>query len=429
MAFLGMRGNGDWSDSDMRPLNWREGVLWLYPNGDAPLTALLSKMTEQKVDDPNFNWWTQGLPTQAGAVTNIYTDAAMGTAYVSGGAIGDVLYVKVSAATVSEFREGHIALMRYTSNYAVDCRGRVLSVATNGASSQIAVKLLEADDGGGTDYLASADRILIIGNSNPEGAPMPAAIAYDPTKYDNYTQIFRTPLSITRTAKLTRLRTGDAYKKAKRECLELHSIEMEKGFLWGIATETTGANGKPERTTMGLIPFTVAQGGVVSDFETQTDWQNTTWLADGEEWLDYQLEQVFRYGGDERLAYCGSGVILAINKLVKEYGNYDFTPKTTDYGIKVMQWTTPFGVVYMKRHPLFSYEVTNRNTMICFEPKELTYRYITDTTFYDDPDKKNTGRGRIDGTDEEFLTECGLELHHPSKNGYFNGFGQDNGTP
>ncbi len=429
MAFLGMRGNGDWSDSDMRPLNWREGVLWLYPNGDAPLTALLSKMTEEKVDDPNFNWWTQGLPQQAGAVTSIYTDAAMGTEYVSGGTAGDVLYIKVSAATVSEFREGHIALMRYTSNYAVDCRGRVIAVTTNGDSSQIAVKLLEADDGGGTDYLADVDRVLVIGNSNAEGAPMPAAIAYDPTKYENYTQIFRTPLSITRTAKLTRLRTGDAYKKAKRECLELHSIEMEKAYLWGIATETTGANGKPERTTMGLIPFTVAQGGVVSDFVTQTDWVDTTWLADGEEWLDYQLEQVFRYGGDERLAYVGSGVILAINKLVKEYGNYDFKPTTTDYGIKVMQWTTPFGVIHMKRHPLFSYEVTNRNTMICFEPKELTYRYITDTTFFDDPDKKNTGRGRIDGTDEEFLTECGLEFHHPSKCGYFNGFGQDNGTP
>jgi len=427
-AFLGMRGTGDWSDSDMRPKNWREGVLWLYPNGDAPLTAILSKLSEEKVDDPEYYWWTQGLPTQAGAITDIFTDAVMATSYTSGGAAGDVLYVQVAAATMDHFREGHIALMRYTSDYAVDCRGRVLSTTSNGADSQIAVKLLEADDGS-TNDLSDADRILVIGNSNPEGAPMPAAIAYDPTKYYNYTQIFRTPLSITRTARLTRLRTGDAYKKAKRECLELHSIEMEKGYLWGIATEGTGANGKPERTTAGLIPSIVANGGIVSDFATQTDFTDVTWLDAGEEWLDFNLEQVFRYGSDERLAFCGSGVILQINKLVKEYGNYTFTPKTTSYGIRVMEWVTPFGVIHLKRHPLFSYEVTNRNTMVCFEPRDLTYRYITDTTFYPDPDKKNTGRGRIDGTDEEYLTECGLEFHHPSKCGYFNSFGSDNGTP
>lgn len=428
-AFLGMRGTGDWTDSDMRPKNWREGILYLYPNGDAPLTAILSKLSEQKTDDPQYYWWTQGLPAQGGAITATYTDAILSTAYTSGGTAGTTLYVKVAEATADHFRAGHQALLRYSSDYSVDCVGKVTGVVKNGASSYVAVKLLEADDNSASYDLSDADRILVIGNINPEGSAMPDAIAYDPVKYYNYTQIFRTPLSITRTARLTRLRTGDAYKKAKREALELHSIEMEKAFLWSIATENTGSNGKPERTTSGIIPFIVANGGVVSDFATQTTWTNTTFLADGEEWLDTQLETIFRYGGDSRLAFCGSGVILQLNKLIKEYGNYTFTPKTTSYGIKVMEWVTPFGVIYLKRHPLFSYETTNQTSMLIIEPKDLSYRYITDTTFYPDPDKQNTGRGRIDGTDEDYLTECGLEIHHPAKFGWLNGFGQDNGTP
>lgn len=427
--FLGMRGTGDWTDSDMRPKNWRQGILYLYPNGDAPLTAMLSMMSEQKVDDPQFHWWEQGLPAQSGSITNIYTDAALSSAYTSGGVSGDTLYVKVSEATSDYFRAGHVALLRYSSDYTVDCVSKVTSVVKNGSSSYVACKLLEDDDNSSTYDLSDADNILVVGNINPEGGAMPDAIAYDPVKLYNYTQIFRTPLSVTRTARLTRLRTGDAYKKAKRECLQMHSIEMEKAFLWGIRYEGTGTNGKPERHTWGLIPVINSNGGVVSDFSTQTDWTNTTWMADGEEWLDTQLEEIFRYGGDERLAFCGSGVILQINKLIKEYGNYNFTPKTTSYGIRVMEWVTPFGVVYLKRHPLFSYEATNRNTMVIFEPKDLTYRYITDTTFYPDPDKQNTGRGRIDGTDEEYLTECGLEFHHVKKCGYLNGFGSDNGTP
>jgi hypothetical protein len=425
MAFLGMRGNGDWA-TDQRPKNWRETILYLYPNGDAPLTAVLSKMKEESTDDPEYNWWTKSLASQGGDVASIYTDI-LSTEYTTGGAAGETVYAKMAAAVASEIRVGHQVLLRTSTVYADDTNAKVTAVVQNGASSYAACQLLMADPT--TTGLASCDTILVIGNINAEGAAMPDAIAYDPTKLYNYTQIFRTPLEITRTARKTKLRTGDQYKEAKREALEIHGIEMEKAFIWGIRTENTGSNGKPERTTGGIIQWIEDNSGVSDDFTTNTDFTDTSWLAEGEEWLDAQLEEIFRYGSDERLAFCGSLVILAINKLVKEYGNYEFTPKTTSYGIRVMEWVTPFGVIHMKRHPLFSYETTNQRQMLVLEPKDLRYRYVDDTTFYDDPAKKNTGWTRRDGTKEEFLTECGLELHHPQKFGYLNGFGSDNGTP
>lgn len=424
-AFLGMRGNGDWSDSDMRPKNWREMVLYLYPNGDAPLTALLSMMPSQRTDDPEFNWWTQTWPDQAGAVTDVYTDAAMATSYVSGGTAGDVLYVKVAAATIAHIRVGHQVMLSDASDYTVDVNAKVIARTANGANSCVAVKLLEDDDNSTAGDLSDCDRIKVIGNINPEFGTMPDAIAYDPTKFSNYTQIFRTPLSISRTARRTKLRTGDQYQKAKREALEYHSAEMEMAFIFGIATEGTGDNSKPERTTGGILPW-IKSYGVTSDYVTDETYDNTTWANGGEAWLDEHLEEIFRYGGDERLALVGSNTVLGINKLVKAAGNYDLKPMTTSYGIKVMQWVTPFGVVNMKRHPLMSYDATYRSSMILFEPKNLLYRYIDDTTFYKEGEKQNTGAGRLDGTSEEFLTEAGLEFHHPATCGYLNGFNQDN---
>lgn len=430
-------GTGDWVD-EARPKNWREGVLHLYPNGMAPLTAILSKMGQESVDDPEFNWWTKGLAAQRAAVTSIYLNPDLSTnEYVdeddpvaSGGSAGATLYVQISTeATCKEFRVGHQVLLRDASDYTLDVNAKVTAVVLNGTDSYLAVTLLEADDNSTAGTLADCDTVLVIGNINSEGAAMPGAIAYDPTKYYNYTQIFRTPLSITRTARKTKLRTGDQYREMKREALELHSIEMEKAYLWGIPTERVGSNGKPERTTGGLIYNIVNNGGNISDFTTQTVEEDVTWLDYGETWIDYELEETFRYGAGEKLAFCGSGVILAINKLIKEFGNYEFTPKTKSYGIQVTEWRTPFGVINLVTHPLFSFELTNRTSMVLFEPKDLTYRYIDDTSFYGDPDKKNTGRNRIDGTDEEFLTECGLEFHHPIKCAYFNGFGSDNGTP
>ena len=427
-GFLGMMGTGDWGTSE-RPKNFREGILYLYPNGELPLTAIMSKMGSEKVDDPEFSWWTKGLPLQAGTVADVYTDSALSSAYATGGAVGDVLYAKVTAAVVSEFRAGHQVLLRNTANYLDDCNAKVVGTLSNGNNSYVACKLLQADPT--TTGIADTNRILVIGSVNPEGGAMPAAISYAPTKYYNYTQIFRTSLSITRTAKLTKLRTKAQYEESKREALQLHGMELEKAFLWGTKSELTGENGKPERTTDGVIPFIVANGGINDDFSTNASapFLNSYWVDSGEEWLDTQLESMFRFGSSERLAICGSGVILGINKLVKQNGTYMFTPVTKSYGIQVMEWRTPFGVIYLKTHPLFSYETTNRNSMICMDMANLKYRFLTDTTFYDDPDKKNTGRNRIDGTDEEFLTECGLEIHHPTTFAYLNGFNTDNGTP
>jgi len=433
-GFLGMRGTGDWA-TDERPLNWRQGILYLYPNGSAPLTAIMSKMGSEKVDDAQYHWWTKLLATQGGNFTagTIYTNAALSSAYASGGVAGETVYLKMPANStaslcgVDEFRVGHQVTLRDQSDYNMTVNGKVTAVQANGASSYIAIKLLEDDDNGSSTDLSDADNILITGNINPEGGTMPDAIAYNPVKWYNYTQIFRTPLSITRTAKLTKLRTTDSYKEAKREALELHSIEMEKAFLWGIRTENTGANGKYERTTLGLInAIKDNSSSTTLDYVSDSDFSGQSWIQGGEDWLDESLEVIFRYGGTEKLALVGSGAMLGIQKLAKTYGSIQLTPASKTYGIDIRTWLTPFGTIHLKTHPLFSYNAVDRNTMIVFEPQKLKYKYISDTTFYDDPDKKNTGANRVDGTDEEWLTECGLEYHHPTAFGYLTGFNQTN---
>jgi hypothetical protein len=426
-GFLGMRGTGDWA-TDERPKNWRQGILRLYPNGTAPLTAILSKMGEEKVDDPEFNWWTKSLPTQGGAVASIYTDVAMSAALGAGAATAAAvtLFAKVTAAVAKEFRVGHQALLRYSSDPTMDVNVKVIGVQVNGASSCITCKLLEADDNSivsGND-LAKCNSILINGNINPEGGSMPNAVAYDPVKLTNYTQIFRTPLDMTRTAMKTKLRTEDAYKEAKREALEMHSIEMEKAFIFGVATEGTGSNGKPERTTAGIISMIRANASAnVANFTLDSAYAGKTWVDAGEEWLDTYLEILFRYGGSEKFCLAGSGAILGLNRLIKSKGTFDFTPATKSYGIQVVEWTTPFGKISMKTHPLFSYNSADRNSILLLEPRLLKYRYVDDTEFYPD---KSSGVGRVDGKSEEFLTECGLEYHYPDAFGYLSGVGLNN---
>uniref|UniRef100_A0A6M3JCB4 Putative capsid protein n=1 Tax=viral metagenome TaxID=1070528 RepID=A0A6M3JCB4_9ZZZZ len=333
----------------------------------------------------------------------------------------------MAEATAKEFRVGHQVLLRDASDYTVDVNAKVTARELNGASSYIAAKLLEADDNSTTHDLRNCDVALIIGNINAEGAAMPDALAYDPTKWYNYTQIFRTPLEITRTARRTRLRTGDQYREAKREALELHSIEMEKAFIWGIATEGTGDNGKPERTTMGILGMLKASAAAnCVDYSLDSDYAGEKWVVSGKKWFDKKLEVIFRYGNAEKLALAGSGALLGLNELAESLSTMNISPGETSYGIKITKWMTAFGVINIMTHPLFSYEATNRNSIVILEPKNLKYRYIDDTSFYSEKEKQNTGWTRRDGTKEEFLTECGLEYHHPTTMGYFNSVGIDN---
>jgi len=432
--FLGMRGNGDWVN-DQRPLNWRQKILKLYPNGQAPLTAMLSMLSSSSVDDPEYNWWTQEQTAVNGDVAGVYTIADLSVAYVTGGVAGDTLFVNVTDTDVfNRVRQGHQILLRYTEDYRVDVVGKITEVTRGGANEVYAVRLLEADDNAAAapaHDLSDCDNFKIIGNINPEGGEMPDSIALNPTKVYNYTQIFRTPLSITRTARKTRLRTGDQYQKAKAEALEMHSWEQELAFWWGIRTENTGDNGKPERTTMGAINF-IRQYAAANcdDFTLNATYAGQTWLGGGEIWFKAMLEQIFRYGADQKMAFVGSGVLLGIDRLAMSAGQVNLVPGAKTYGMTIHEWVTPFGSIYMKTHPLFSYDVTTRNMMVILEPKELSYRYIDDTAFYGESSAKTHpsgyGQRRIDGTNEEWLTECGLEFGLPQKCAVLNGFNTDN---
>ena len=429
--FLGMRGNGDWVNGQ-RPLNYRQQIMKLYPNGMAPLTAMLSMMGSSRVDDPEFNWWTQMQTHVTAAVAGVYTIADLSAAYVAGGTAGDTVFVQTTDTNAfNRVRTGHQILLRDASDYRVDVVGKVTEVHRAAANEVYAVKLLENDDNSPTHDLSDCDTFSIIGNINPEGGEMPSAIALNPTKVYNYTQIFRTPLSITRTARKTRLRTGDQYQKAKAEALEMHSWEMELAFWWGIRTENVGDNGKPERTTMGAINF-IRQYAAANcdDYTLNATYAGQAWATGGEAWFKAMLEQIFRYGADSKMAFVGSGALLGIDALAMAGGQINLVPGQSTYGMQIREWVTPFGTIYMKTHPLFSYDATTRNMMVILEPKELEYRYIDDTAFYGESSSKTHSEGygqkRIDGTNEEYLTECGLEFGFPQKCAVLNGFNQAN---
>lgn len=384
MASLGLRGTGAFSttgtpgSSDQRPKNWREMMLMLFPNGEMPLTALLSKLASQGTDDPEFNWWEKGLPSQRTTINNGagYNNAATSFTVID--------------ATI--FKKGHVVLVERTNEIMIvsaDPANATTLVVVRGKGEVAAAALVDTDP------------LLIIGTCYEEGADSPSIITYSPTKVFNYCQIFKTTLGQTRTAKKTRLRwdrTGP-YREAKREALQLHGIEMEKAFFFGQRLEEVGPDGQPRRLTRGARYFITTNA--LTDLDTDGIW--------GEADFARVMEEVFRYGSSEKLAFCGSTAIGTFTSWAKNALStaVNMVPTDQTYGMKIAHILTPFGDLYLKNHPLMSDHPTYRKDAVILDLPFLKYRYVDDTTF-----KKNVQAPGVDSSKDEYLTEAGLEMWH-----------------
>lgn len=375
MAVAGMRGTGSWSTPDERPKNYRELILLLYPNAKAPLTAMLSKLKDEPSDDPEFKIFTKDVPAQVSNATASFTNVATsitvgdGTIYKIGHAILDVLTLEVM----------------WVTNVA----GNVLTVVRGKGTAASASS-------------GSADPLLIIGSHYQEGASTPAAIAYAPSVVNNFTQIFRNALEMTNTAKMTRLRTGDAIAEARRESLELHAIEMEKAFLFGAKLEDTGGS-QPDRTTGGM------------NFWVSTNIQDFAGAVTIDGWENF-LESIFKYGSSEKLCLLGGRALNVLNKIARSYGTVNITPQAETYGMYMLTWITPFGVLQLKLHPLLSIDSTFTSWGFIIDPAHVVYRYLKgrDTQYLE-----NRQSPSADEQLDEWLTEAGLELQHEKVHGIF----------
>lgn len=396
MAFAGLRGTGDWG-TDERPKNFREAILWANPNGQAPLTALLSKMKTETTDDPEFAWWEEKL-TPIRITTSADLSAASTTVTTASGALnlvaGDILLLE-----------------KPTQSATYDDELVVVSSVTNDTTFIIK----RGQFGTSAAGFASGNNMSKLGTVFEEGTGRPNVSLRNPTKLKNYTQIFKTSMEQTNTAQATRARTGNAWDNDKKRKMFDHSIALEMQFLFGRSSETaTGATlGKPIRTTGGLREFITTNKKVYSTTPTESDF------------LDF-CTPLFDYSsntaGDERILLCGNGFWNGLNKLAKNSSStrVNFTGQIINvYGMRLEQWKIPVGTFAVKTHPLMNVHARFNYSAFIISPPSLTYRPLRgrDTKFLDNQQDNDE-----DLRAAQWRTEVGLEVHHEFNMGYIGNF-------
>lgn len=392
MAFAGLRGTGDWA-TDERPKNFREAILWRQPNGMTPLTALMSKMGEEKTTDPEFSWWEEELATvRVTETTGLAANTGSTALACSGGGVFSLV-------------AGDVLLVEKTDQVAYDNEIVVVSSVT----SDTAAVIKRAQAGTTVAAIAASTALTKIGNVFSEGSGAPGASSRNPTKLNNYTQIFKTIYDISETATRTNTRTGDPIQNDKKRKMFDHAIALEWAMFFGRKFETTGDNGKPLRFMGGLRSFLSSNVTVFTTTPTEDTFLNA-------------ITPCFNYtsgGGNERLLLAGNTALNTLNKLAKNATNSRIVMQEVVkvYGMDLQKWILPQGTVYIKTHPLFNNHARFQECMFILDPSALKYRYIRDTTFKDN----------IQGNDEDrkkgqWLTECSLEVRHERTMGYIGKF-------
>lgn len=426
-----------------RDTDFRRRIFYEFPDGGFPITGLLSLMETEETTDPRFSHWEKRmLPI---ATRTASQGSSKGPFLNSSGAdLGDPATItagntyRVCVVDASRFREGSViripVSVASTSLKAV--YGRVTSVDTNSTPNQITFKAIETIagvDNGTTNENTNRD-VRQIGTAYHEGREQVAGDSVEvPTNVHNFTQIFRTPFMMTRTALKTPLlydKTGE-YRDYAKEALFNHMVSIEYAFLFGRRREESGAgnintvtgDGLPIRYTGGLLYFleeweSGAYVPVVANNDSDYD-KRIIENANGtlsEEDYDKLLERLFSRGSKrapERLCLCGSGFLGVINTLFK--GNTNLTaniPSTETYGMSVTSHVTPFGRIYYKTHPLFEVDPDMRHWGLFIDVWSLRYRPLKDS---DTKLLKMRQPNDADYRKDEWLTEAGLEVFFPER--------------
>jgi len=238
---------------------------------------------------------------------------------------------------------------------------------------------------------ADGDELFIVGNVNDENSSARNVNMTRSGKETNYTQIFKTSISVSGTEREANLYGGKdlPYQRAKKGTE--HALDIERAFWFGEKKSATGTNG-PKRATGGVLEFINAGNSYV---------QNQGGLLTAPDFNTF-LREGFTYGNDTKMLFAGGLVIQAIN----EFARGQLIMKTTEksYGVSIVEYVTAFGKINIVHNPLFVGNYAGYAFLLDMEGFKYRYMNNRDTKLL-----TNVQSPDVDGQVDQYLSEVGLQ--------------------
>lgn len=434
-------------------------IAWKYPWGNTPLLYLLSLMDKRDTDKPKFDWY-EGRQQQVATTTITSGSLGAGGAGPFANAANDTSSAaagftwtenteyNVYVTSSSRFRVDDVIWLRRVPNGAGSDYLEVKGVVTEiPSSTRLKVLAVQTVSSVSNDTDAQSIDVVLIGKAAPEGDTSRTGGLELPLEPENYTQIFREAFDSTGTALKAGMEwdeTGHYTTMARQNMFRICEA-MEGALYFGVrkVDNVTNQRGKtvPRRFTGGLLWFleqwekgNASNGGAFNYRPDGIDLTSVNWITNNDkriikingaisiEQFEIIIERAFMDqlpGASEKLMQCGNGFMSIFNKYcaAKSITTRNLQTKEDSYGMSITRWTSPWGELVLKTHPMWNRTQHNQSAFVvdvpCLAWRDLTDRELTLLANRQLPDE--------DCRRDEWLAEGGLECKFPENHLYVEG--------
>lgn len=303
----------------------------LMPNGQAPLFGMTSMLPTETAVQVEHGFFTK---------TMLFPFVTLN------GAIADATTSVFTVDTTANILPG--MLLRAEST------GEVIIVNTVMSATQIQVT---RGIGSTADAIADNVNMYQVGSAFEESSIRPNALAINPVRITNLTQIFRNSWAVSGSAQATQVIAGEStVAESRMECAAFHAADIEKALFFGTKSQGT-RNGQPFRTMDGLRAIV----GNIAYYPSSYAGVNITTANSTTNFtqLEAALDPVFNQAtdpkvGNERVLFVGGAARKVLNNIGRLNSTYHIQNGETSYGLQFGQFNIARGTFRMIEHPLFN---------------------------------------------------------------------------
>lgn len=234
------------------------------------------------------------------------------------------------------------------------------------------------------------DSILILGNAQTEGSTAPDEKTTQTETKTNYTEIIRTPFSVTGTQDASENYGGKDISYLQKKMGIEHLKTMELKFLFSEPKNDTSTNSAPRRTTGGL------------NYWISTNRTNANGTLTESEFETF-CRTLFRYGTKKKVLMASPLLISAINSWGQ--AKLNMVPSDKTYGISLKEYLSGHGSLYLVKHDLLEEDYSGFGFAI--DVDNIQYRPLRDR---DTKLNTNIQANDSDTRKDEYFTEAGIAI-------------------
>lgn len=394
------------------------------PRNATTLMTILGLKAADPTDSTVVKWYNYRYPWQTCDLASsnpLKTNRSLATNYTSAAtAAGTTVYTGITDENADEFVERDTVLLLDSDESRAQVRAVITDKWLDGGTYCFALKLIEAAPFENTVYgVATVDKMIKIGDAQPEFSGWPDEAHYDPNQLVNHTQIFMTPVRISGTAQQQATRTNK-FERDLRRAQMIHQMKLERSALFGQYYSDTGYNNMPRRFARGFLSA-AAEYGTKLDFVNYSGNDSYKGKTFAEVGWDFMREVVDTYPlfyEGNYVGICGKTALRGVQETVEANSNINITPGESIFGLKVKNLIMPDGTeVKLIPYPDFNRDDVYSSTIFFLNPDDIYYAPLRNraTQFIESPDKMKAyaGAAWVDGTIQGYLTECTWTFDNP----------------